>query len=365
VTSLPEPLQQYLNSIAVEKRSPAFLLVDGEGLLESLGGELHYYGLADLPCGEPVDDHVYFLTGLLPVGETPLLLSCLKMGSSRSVDIHAFQREGKTWVVLLDAAEQEANQAILQQKANELALLKEQQVRHIQKLKELNQQKNGYLGMAAHDLRNPICAVNIYTSFVLDDDEGNLTDNQRKLLSNIQQISDFMQKLLNNLLDVSQIESGKLELFRDYEDYAAFVSGSVDFNRIFFDKRNMPLRLDIEKDIPPVLIDHSKLEQVLNNLLGNAVKYCEEGTEVEVEVTREDSYIVTRVRDHGPGIPKDDIPQLFQAFQTAHVMPSEGERSTGLGLMIVRKIIEGHGGEIGLESEVGKGSVFHFTLPLD
>jgi signal transduction histidine kinase len=111
-------------------------------------------------------------------------------------------------------------------------------------------------------------------------------------------------------------------------------------------------------------LDRNKIEQVLNNLISNAIKYSYPNTTIRIEVLRQGDFVVTKVIDQGQGIPADELPHVFKPFQKASTKPTAGEKSTGLGLAIVKKIIEGHQGEIGVESEVGKGSTFFFRLPL-
>jgi signal transduction histidine kinase len=120
----------------------------------------------------------------------------------------------------------------------------------------------------------------------------------------------------------------------------------------------------LSNEIPPIGFDQNKIEQVLNNLISNAIKYSHPHTTITIEVLKEKAFVVTNVIDQGQGIPQDELPHVFKAFQKTSTKPTAGEKSTGLGLAIVKKIVEGHQGEIGVESEVGKGSTFFFKLPL-
>jgi len=127
------------------------------------------------------------------------------------------------------------------------------------------------------------------------------------------------------------------------------------------------IRLAIEHadDIPKMRIDRRKIEQVLNNLIGNAVKYSHRGTCITITITRGENHVTVKVTDQGQGIPSEDLPKLFKAFGRANVKATAGEQSTGLGLAIAHKIVEGHGGKMSVESQVGKGSSFSFQLPLN
>ena len=231
-------------------------------------------------------------------------------------------------------------------------------------LRELNNQKNEFLGMAAHDLRNPIAVIQNSSLILSRYSSENLSEKQKEFLKKIYDTSKFMLELLNSLLDISKIESGKLELEKTKNDYPEFVRRNIEFNRFFATEKNISIESALSDDIPPVDFDRNKIEQVLNNLISNAIKYSHPNTTIRIEVLKDKDFVVTKVIDQGQGIPENELPHVFKAFQKASAKPTAGEKSTGLGLAIVKKIVEGHQGIIGVESEVGKGSNFFFRLPL-
>lgn len=231
-------------------------------------------------------------------------------------------------------------------------------------LENLNKLKNQFLGMAAHDLRNPIGIILQYSDFLLEKLQTILTKKHLHLLSRIRNSSQFMLRLINDLLDVSKIESGKLELDLQDTDVSSFIEHNLSLNQVFASQKQIQLRLNMEKNIPSILMDPSKMEQVLNNLISNAIRYSTLESKVTIEIKLEDEMLLFSVKDEGPGIAKEDIPSLFQAFQTTRNKGTAGEKSTGLGLLIAKKIIKEHGGKIGVNSVLGKGSTFYFTLPL-
>jgi two-component system, cell cycle sensor histidine kinase PleC len=231
-------------------------------------------------------------------------------------------------------------------------------------LRELNNQKNEFLGMAAHDLRNPIAVIQNSSSVLSRYSSENLTEKQKEFLKKIYDTSKFMLELLNNLLDISKIEAGKLELEISKNNYPDFVRKNIEFNRFFATEKGISIEAVFSDDIPLVDFDKNKIEQVLNNLISNAIKYSHPNTTIRIEVLKEKDAVVTKVIDQGQGIPENELPHVFKPFQKASTKPTAGEKSTGLGLAIVKKIVEGHQGKIGVESEVGKGSTFFFKLPL-
>ena len=230
-------------------------------------------------------------------------------------------------------------------------------------LESLNEQKNRLLGMAAHDLRNPLGVILAYSEFLEADAFPVLDADQRDFVSTIKSTSEFMLNLINELLDVSTIESGQLQLERERVDLEALARRNVALNRVLASQKKIELDFEAAGDLPALTVDRGKIEQVLNNLIGNAVKYSHPETRVTIRIACGGSGVIVSVADQGQGIPPEDLPKLFKAFGRASVKATAGEQSTGLGLAIVRKIVEGHGGQISVESTVGQGSTFSFTLP--
>jgi len=232
-------------------------------------------------------------------------------------------------------------------------------------LDELNKLKNQFLGIAAHDLRNPLGIIMSYSDFLLDDLSPELSDDHKKMLHTIQNSSEFMHQLLEELLDISAIESGKLTLGFQKADLLALVTKNVSLNAIIAVKKDIQIQVVANDNIPNVLIDTYKIEQVLNNLISNAMKFSQPGTLIKVSLCASAEEVTVSVADQGQGIPTDEIEKLFKPFQKTSVKSTNGEKSTGLGLSIVRNIILGHGGRIWVESKVGEGSNFVFTIPLN
>lgn len=227
----------------------------------------------------------------------------------------------------------------------------------------LNEQKNQLLGIAAHDLRNPLAAVSMFSGLLLSESPGPVTEKQRDILHRIRGASKFMGLLVNDLLDVAQIESGKLRLDLQTTDLNDLARDNVEVNRMFAEEKAIELRFDSSGEPLMRRLDRFKMEQVLNNLVGNAIKFSPRGTRISVRLRAEGDADLLEVADQGPGIPPDEINSLFQPFGRTSVTATGGERSTGLGLAIVRKIVEGHGGTVHVDSVVGQGSTFVVTLP--
>ena len=231
-------------------------------------------------------------------------------------------------------------------------------------LARLNEEKNRFLGIVAHDLRNPLGVILLYSQLLIEELAPVLTDEQQEILSTINSSVEFMQHLIDDLLDIAKIESGKLELHRQPTDLVAFVQHNLVLNRVFASRKHIDLTFASDDDVPLLLLDRAKIDQVLNNLLSNAMKFSHPYTTVEVRVACVEGRVVMSIKDHGQGIPADELDKLFQPFQRTRVASTAGESSTGLGLMIVHKIVTGHDGSIHVESEVGTGTIFYVSFPL-
>ena len=177
-----------------------------------------------------------------------------------------------------------------------------------------------------------------------------------------------MLSLVNDLLDITKIESGTLELKLVPTDLVSLIERNVALNRILAERKE--IQIDFDRDANScqlahnVMLDPQKIEQVLNNLISNAVKYSDPKSSVIVILSCTDSELLVRVQDQGHGISPDEMKKLFHPFQTTRTVSTDGEKSTGLGLTIVRRLVEGHGGKVWAESEYGKGATFCFTLPV-
>ncbi len=250
---------------------------------------------------------------------------------------------------------------------NALASLRESQRQLLDRnaaLESLNEQKNRLLGMAAHDMRNPLGVIMAYSDFLETEAASVLDPTQMEFVNTIKTTSEFMLNMINDLLDVSTIESGQLRLSLSPVNLSELVRHNLNLNRVLAHQKQIDLLFSSPPELPDLLLDKAKIEQVLNNLIGNAVKYSHANTKVTVEIFFDGSMVHVSVADQGQGIPQEDLTKLFKPFGKANVRTTGGEQSTGLGLAIARKIVEGHGGRMYVKSTVGEGSTFSFTLPV-
>ncbi|HIG53751.1 MAG TPA: HAMP domain-containing histidine kinase [Candidatus Latescibacteria bacterium] len=245
---------------------------------------------------------------------------------------------------------------------NELATAQRKMAKQNARLERPDEQKNQFLGMAGHDLRNPLGVVATCSELLLKELTDVIGAEHRSFLQHIHTSSTFMLGMVNELLEISKFESGNLELALAPVDLRELLTRTVMLNRVFAERKQIEIELAMPDELPPSPLDELKLEQVFNNLLSNACKYSHPHTTIRVSAQRRDNEAIITIQ--GQGIPSAELAQIFEPFRKTSVKSTEGELSTGLGLAIVRRIVEGHGGQIQVESAVGEGTTFYFSLPL-
>jgi len=228
-------------------------------------------------------------------------------------------------------------------------------------IRELDRMKSEFISDISHELRTPLHSIKGFGKLIL---EGRVPDPnvQREFLTIIENQSNRLDKLVSNLLDASRLESGRFSIHKQSISIAGTIHEAVETLRGVANGKGITIKEDIPATLPEIDVDKERLEQVMFNLLGNAVKFSNDGSEVTVRAEVREHDLLVQVTDHGIGIPKEAMPRLFQRFYRVEASSSVG--GSGLGLYISRQIIEAHGGRIWVESEPGVGSTFSFTLPL-
>jgi hypothetical protein len=280
-----------------------------------------------------------------PVQITDLLLSTYSSAIEKNAELHEVNRQ-------LNIAKEE------------LTVKNEELIRLNEELILLNQQKNHFLGMAAHDLRNPLGVIQGFSSFLKESLEEKIDKESLSMLESINNSTNFMINLINEYLDVAVIESGKIRLDLKKQDLRSFVLENIRLNEKAASKKKMSIIFQADPSLPEVAIDPNRFEQVLNNVIGNAVKFSPFESTVQVNLNQVGDEVILTVRDQGIGIPPNQIDKLFGLFGRLVSRGTAGEPTTGLGLAIAKKIISEHHGRIWVESELGKGSTFSIALPI-
>jgi signal transduction histidine kinase len=230
-------------------------------------------------------------------------------------------------------------------------------------LEEASRHKSEFLANTSHELRTPLNAILGYTELIQDNIYGEVPDKIREVLERVQANGRHLLGLINDVLDLSKIEAGQLTLsISDYSLREVVLNVAAATESLAAEK-NLTLKTQIPSELPTAKGDERRITQALLNLVGNAIKFTETG-EVAVEASAVDGAFHLAVRDTGPGIAAKDQERIFAEFQQVDSSSTRRKGGTGLGLAISKKIIEMHGGRIWVESELGRGSTFRFTLPV-
>jgi two-component system OmpR family sensor kinase len=242
---------------------------------------------------------------------------------------------------------------------NELAAMERELARQNAAL----QRENLLLGMVAHDLRTPLGVIHMSAALLQRSVDPPLSPGHLHHLERIKRSAEFMIRLVGDLLDLTTLDSDDLTLHRVELDLGAEIHEVVGYHQLFADAKGIHIDVEAPESLP-WRGDRGRIRQVLNNLIDNAIKFSHPGSSVKVSCAKEPGRVCTSVTDHGLGIPGEELHKLFTPLGRTSARGTAGEPSTGLGLAIARRIVEAHGGHISVESEVGKGSNFHFDLPL-
>jgi len=234
-----------------------------------------------------------------------------------------------------------------------------------EKQKELsvnNERKNQFIGITAHDLRNPVISIRGFSELLLKDSKD-LTEEQREFLHIIHSTSRNMLAMINDLLDISRIESGKLKISQKQGSLNKLIIERIRLLSLQATKKHITIHKELS-NTPEILFDPQRLGQAVDNLISNAIKFAPIGSSVYLNLQQDENTVKFSVSDEGPGIPAEEQHLLFSEFHRLSIQPTAGETSTGLGLAIAKKIIEAHDGFIEFESQEGLGSTFSLSLPI-
>ncbi|HEY9188280.1 MAG TPA: HAMP domain-containing sensor histidine kinase [Ignavibacteria bacterium] len=233
-----------------------------------------------------------------------------------------------------------------------------------QKLEELNEMKNKFLGMAAHDLRNPLGVIMGFSQLLKMDYDNFTKEEILEIIDDISSASNTALNLVNDFLDVSKIESGTFEIHLQLVDFKSFIEQIVKKNSFYAKKKNIEIELNYSDEIPSIMIDSERLAQVFNNLITNSIKFSYRNSKISINVYLNNDSLNIDIIDYGIGMDQNEVEGIFNGFFGKGKPGTEGEKSTGLGLAISKKIVDSHNGKILVQSEKGKGSKFTVVLPI-
>ena len=237
----------------------------------------------------------------------------------------------------------------------------ELKAKEVEALQRIDQLRKDLIATVSHELRNPLVSTKGYINTLLQPDVQWEPQLQREFLEVADQEADRLNRLVGDLLTMSQLEAGVLKLEQE-RICLGDPPGDLDTHLGPLVTRHR-FQMNFPGDLPPVFIDKHRMIQVFSNLVSNAAKFSEPGTGISIESTRSDKRVVIRVSDEGRGISQDQLDRVFEPFYRGEGFPTSASSGSGLGLSICRRLIEAHGGEMWIESELGKGSTLFFSLP--
>jgi signal transduction histidine kinase len=245
--------------------------------------------------------------------------------------------------------------AKVQERTRELLLANEE-------LRRMDQLKTDFMSNMSHELRTPLNQIMGYGSMLQDGVAGPVSPEQTGFIDNIMEGSTKVLKLVNAILDLTRIDAGKFTLHPTWNDYPEFLENVIAAARPRLRSKRLEVKLELEKDVTTLWFSPEEIEQVLANLLGNAIKFTPEGGTLTLRAYRQGNGVVTEVQDTGIGIPRADQERIFDRFVQVDSSLTRGYEGSGLGLAIVKQLVELHGGVVSVESELGRGSCFKFWL---
>jgi PAS domain S-box-containing protein len=234
----------------------------------------------------------------------------------------------------------------------------------ITRLKEVDRLKSSFVANVSHELRAPLASIKAYTELLLDNLEGEDEQLRCRFLSIIDQEADWLAELINDLLDLSRLESEQYAVRQNYLSLNEIIAGVVALLDHQIQRRGVEVNLKIPDDLPLLLADKELLTILIRNLISNAVKFSLEGGQVDLTACQSGDSLVVEVTDQGIGIPPEDLPRLFTKFYRSSLAKESGIRGTGLGLALVKEAVELHHGAVEVTSEPGVGTRLTVTLPI-
>jgi len=230
-------------------------------------------------------------------------------------------------------------------------------------LKIVSKRKTDFISSVSHELRTPLTSIKGYAAILIAEKLGALPEEAKERLEKINRHSDELVHMVNDLLDIARIESGRIVMKVEEQNLKGIIASVSDLISIQCKNKNIKLTQDVQKDLPAILADRNQIERVFINLLGNAVKFTPENGQITIKAGIKEGMVEVDISDTGIGIPTDALTRLFEEFYRVDNDINQQVKGTGLGLSLVKHIIEAHKGKIWVESKPGKGSTFSFTLP--
>ncbi|MFA5090174.1 MAG: ATP-binding protein [Candidatus Omnitrophota bacterium] len=234
----------------------------------------------------------------------------------------------------------------------------------LDEVRKINKRKSDFISSVSHELRTPLTSIKGYAAILLAEKLGKVPDAVKERLEKINRHSDELVHMVNDLLDIARIEAGKTIMNAEPQNINEMIANVTDLIIIQCKNKNIKLNTQLPQDLPLALADRTQIERVLMNLIGNAVKFTPENGNITVTAVKKEDFMQVGIKDTGIGIPPESINFIFDEFYRVDNAVNQQVKGTGLGLSLVKNIIHAHRGKIWVESKMGEGSTFIFTLPI-
>lgn len=234
----------------------------------------------------------------------------------------------------------------------------------LEEIKGVNKRKSDFVSAVSHELRTPLTSIKGYASILLAERLGKIPKEVKERLEKINKHSDELTRMVNDLLDVSRIESGRVELKMQPQGLKEITDSVIDLLQPQLKDKRILISLDIPRGLPNAMADRSQVERVFINLLGNAIKFTPESGRIAVRANVKNEFIQIDISDNGIGIPETSLPFIFDEFYRVDNEINQSLKGTGLGLSLVKYIVNAHKGDIWVKSRLNEGTTFSFTLPI-
>lgn len=228
-----------------------------------------------------------------------------------------------------------------------------------------NKAKDVFLANVSHELRTPLNSIIGFSELLVEETAGPMNDKQKKYASIVSSSGTHLLSLINNILDISKSKAGKMKLHYEKINLKSFMFEVVEFMNVSATRKGVTINLDMDPSIDTLEIDSGKLKQILYNLIGNATKFSQDNGNVSIRIFKLESNLEFEIEDDGIGIKEKDMDKLFKPFSQIEIESDKKYIGTGLGLSLVKNLVELHGGKIWVKSEYGKYSIFGFSIPIE
>ena len=232
----------------------------------------------------------------------------------------------------------------------------------VKDMKKMDKMKDEFISIVSHELRTPLTSVKEAVSLLLDEIPGQINDDQREFLNLAMHDTTRLNRLLNDILNLSRMEAGKLQMYWESSDIKEVVNHALNSMRPMSLTKEIELLEEAADGLEPIVLDKDKVEQILINLVSNAIKFSPNKGQITIKVDNDGNYYKVSVIDSGIGMPPEELPHIFNKFRQIDSSSTRKVGGSGLGLSIVKGLVQAHKGNVWVESKVGKGTTFFFTL---